>query len=212
MGLMPFRLVSGQAIALLLDDVNTDVIIRTLRLSTVERDALGPYAFESLRFTPDGRPDTNCVLNDPRLAGAPVLLAGSNFGSGSSREGAVWALQQRGLRCVIAVSFGEIFRQNCFQNGLLPVTLPRAAVECLAERARRAEPFTVDLQSSRIRAGADIELGFTVDPAKRLALLAGLDDVASTQQRAAAIARWQEEDRQRRPWIWSPAGRGTSVS
>src|SRR5215475_4217104 len=115
--MQPFSKVVGPAAYLPRDNVDTDVIIRIERLTNVEREQLGGYAFEALRFSRDGTEDPDFVLNRPAFRTAPILIAGTNFGCGSSREGAVWALMARGVRCVIAESFGEIFYNNCFQNG-----------------------------------------------------------------------------------------------
>jgi 3-isopropylmalate/(R)-2-methylmalate dehydratase small subunit len=121
------------------ENVNTDIIIRIERLSLLKRDQLGPHAFEAWRNRPDGTPDPDFILNQPAWAGAPILLAGANFGCGSSREGAVWALNCLGIRAIIAPSFGAIFASNCYQNGTLPVVLPAETVAAFAEIAR-AQP------------------------------------------------------------------------
>jgi 3-isopropylmalate/(R)-2-methylmalate dehydratase small subunit len=131
----PFVTVTGVAAPLLQANIDTDVIIRIERLTG--RADLGHYALEAMRYLPDGSPNPNCVLNEPRFGNAPILLAGRNFGCGSSREGAVTALMAMGVRCVIAPSFGDIFHANCFRNGFLPVELPESAIEKLAEQSRR---------------------------------------------------------------------------
>ena len=140
--------ISGPAAPLMEANVNTDVIVRIERLSDFPRDALAPYAFEAWRYDDTGAEQENFVLNQPPWRGAPILLAGPNFGCGSSREGAVHALNCIGVRVVIAPSFGGIFRNNCYQNGTLPVVLPEATVEAFAEIARTQPdaPFTVDLE------------------------------------------------------------------
>src|SRR5919205_1213678 len=126
--MQPFTKVGGPAAPLLRANVDTDLIIRIERLVGTRREELGPFAFEALRRRADGSEDPDFVLNRPEYRGAPILLAGPNFGCGSSREGAVWALMGAGIRCVIAPSFGDIFFSNCFQNGLLPVVLPEETV------------------------------------------------------------------------------------
>ena len=131
-----FTVHSGRAAAVMRRDIDTDVLIRIERLIENPPDALGPFLFEAWRFRPDGSPDPDFPLNQPRVAGASILLAGPNFGCGSSREHAVWALQSFGIRCVIAPSFGDIFVQNCTQNGVLPVPLPESDLADLSRQAR----------------------------------------------------------------------------
>ncbi|MGJ7500340.1 3-isopropylmalate dehydratase small subunit [Variovorax sp. ZT5P49] len=207
--MQPFTTLQGIAAPLMLDNVDTDVIIRINRLTDLARDQLGPYAFEALRFRADGSEDAECVLNQPLFSSAPILLAGRNFGCGSSREGAVWALANRGIRCVIAESFGDIFIGNCFQNGVLPIVLPRETVDRLADQARSGAPVTVDLQACRIALPDGSQQSFAVDAMKRQALLDGMDDVTRTLKRRTAIAAWQATDRLVRPWIWAPVAATT---
>ena len=138
----PFVTVTGAAAPLMQANIDTDVIIRIERLT--EGADLGHYALEAMRYLPDGSSNPNCVLNYERFRSAPILLAGRNFGCGSSREGAVTALMAMGVRCVIAPSFGDIFHANCFCNGLLPVELPEGAIENLAAQSGNGD-FTVDL-------------------------------------------------------------------
>ncbi len=200
----PFITVQGPAAPLLLDNIDTDIIIRIERLSSLPSAELGPFAFEALRFQADGSETPDCVLNRDAFRQAPILLAGRNFGCGSSREGAVWALAGRGIRCVVAESFGEIFHANCFQNGVLPIVLGRADIEQLASEARDGAPVTVDLSELRIIAPSGRALTFSVDPMKRSALLDGLDELGRTLRQHDAISAWQARDRQMRPWIWQP--------
>lgn len=202
-----FTTVHGPAIPLMLDNVDTDVIVRIERLTSLPRDQLGPYAFEALRHGPDGQEDPGCVLNQPPFRAAPVLLAGRNFGCGSSREGAVWALAARGVRCVIAESFGDIFFGNCFQNGVLPIALARPALAALAAQALDGRPMRVDLDTCTLRSPEGGQQPFSIDAMRRQALLSGLDDLSRTLQRRAAIADWQTRDRLARPWIWDPVRR-----
>ena len=167
------------------------------------RALLGRWAFESLRYTPDGSEQTGCILNDQRLRGAPILIAGSNFGCGSSREGAVWALAGIGIRCVIAASFGDIFHANCFQNGVLPIVLPVEEVAWLAEEAAGLANLRVDLQQQTISAVSGRTIPFDIDASRRKALLRGLDEIGETMQHAADIAAWQNADQANRPWMWN---------
>lgn len=197
-----FTTVTGPAAPLMRANVDTDVIVRIERLTTLGKEALGPYAFEALRYRAEGSEDPGFVLNQPPFRGAPLLLADANFGCGSSREGAVWALQAIGVRCVIAPSFGDIFFANCFQNGLLPIRLPAAQVQALAAQAAGGGAFTVDLHAQRLTAPDGTALPFDVDALRREALLAGLDEIGLSLQHADAIAAWQAQDRALRPWNW----------
>jgi 3-isopropylmalate/(R)-2-methylmalate dehydratase small subunit len=202
MNLQPFTVVTGAAPYLSRANLDTDVIIRIERLTALDRKDLGPYALEALRYLPDGQEDSAFVMNQPAFRGAPILLAGDNFGCGSSREGAVWALQGIGVRCVIAPSFGDIFYSNCFQNGVLPIRLPAADVEALATACADGSPLTVDLQRCRLVASDGIESGFAVDPLRREGLLHGLDDIGLTLKDDVWIREWQHKDRYQRPWAW----------
>jgi 3-isopropylmalate/(R)-2-methylmalate dehydratase small subunit len=204
--MQPFKIVSGPAIPFMRANVDTDVIVRIERLTSLPKDRLGPFAFESLRYRSDGSADPACVLNDPRFLNAPFLLAADNFGCGSSREGAVWALMGLGVRAVIASSYGDIFFSNCFQNGVLPIRLPLDRIEALAGRCAGAQPLTVDLQAQAIRTGDGASLPFDVDATRREALLNGLDDIGLTLRDDALIRAWQDHDRARRPWAWRPVG------
>lgn len=198
-----FTSVSGPAAPFLEPNVNTDVIIRIERLTGVPRGDLGPYAFEALRTPSGDRPEPDFILDRPAFRGAPILVAGRNFGCGSSREGAVWALMGLGLRAVIAESFGDIFFNNCFQNGLLPVVLPQETVDRLAAEAGTGAPVTIDLVACEVRAPSGAVIPFAVDPQRRQALLEGLDEIGATLKRDAEIIAWQARDRAARPWIWA---------
>ena len=200
----PFTTVSGPAAPLMASNVNTDIIIRIERLMLMARDQLGAYAFEAWRTRPDGTPDPDFVLNQPAWANAPILLAGANFGCGSSREGAVWALNCIGIRAIIAPSFGAIFASNCYQNGTLPVILPAETVETFAEiaRAQPDAPFTVDLERRVVVPPNAAPVPFEIDELRRQSLLTGLDDIALTTGRLDEIAAFQAADRAVRPWVY----------
>ena len=206
MSMTPFTIVTGTAVPLLRPNVDTDVIVRIERLTSLGKDELGRYAFEALRYRDDGSDDPDCVFNQPTFRGAPFLLAGPNFGCGSSREGAVWALQGLGIRCVIAPSYGDIFYSNCFQNGVLPIRLPLDQVEALAAKCARGAALKVDLEAQEIEAPDDTMISFEVDPLRREALLHGLDDIGLTLKDDALIRAWQARDAIERPWAW-PAER-----
>ena len=196
-----FSTLTGHAAPLLRDNIDTDIIIRVERLTGTSRESMGAVAFEAWRFRPDGSENPEFVLNQPRYRGAPILLAGANFGCGSSREGAVWAMMGMGLRCVIAESFGDIFFNNCFQNGLLPVRLPAGTVRRLAEAAGA---ITVDLTAQEVVSTDGERAPFDIEPMRRTALLEGLDEIGLTLKHRPAITRYQDVDRVERPWVWLP--------
>ena len=197
-----FTRVTGPAAALLRSNVDTDVIVRIERLTSLAREQLGRYAFEALRIRKDGSEDPDFILNRPAFRGAPILIAAENFGCGSSREGAVWALMAVGIECVIAESFGDIFYNNCFQNGMLPITLPAATVKQLARETADGSPLTVDLAERVILTPQGEAVAFDVDAQQREALIAGLDEISSTLKLQGGIAQWESRDRVERPWIW----------
>ena len=198
-----FTTLTGAAAPLMRDNIDTDVIIRVERLTGTTKASMGAVAFEAWRFRPDGGEDPDFVLNRPGFRGAPILVTGANFGCGSSREGAVWAMMGMGLRCVIAESFGDIFYGNCFQNGLLPVRLPPGAVQRLAEQcAGGGAQVTVDLERQAVTFPQGEQASFSIEPMRRTAMLAGLDEIGLTLRHADAIAGFQARDRAARPWIW----------
>ncbi|MGY6118618.1 3-isopropylmalate dehydratase small subunit [Paraburkholderia strydomiana] len=190
-----FQTVSGPAAPLLRRDVDTDIIIRIERLTGLPKDQLGQYAFEVWRG-----PDF--VLDREPFIGAPILIAGANFGCGSSREAAVWALQGLGIRVVIAPSFGEIFMSNCFQNGVLPVALPEQQVANLAAQAQSGAAVTADLDTCVITAPDGTSFPFQVDPVRREMLIEGADEMSLTLRRQDLIRQWQADDARRRPWVY----------
>jgi len=200
-----FITITGPAAPLLWANIDTDMIIPVQRLVGASRTGLGPYGFERFRYRADGSENPDFPLNREPFRGSPILLAGPNFGCGSSREGAVWALMGMGVRCVIAPSFGDIFFNNCFQNGLLPVRLPEEVVRRIAEETE-ASPgnarTTVDLERQVVVTPWGEEVSFAVDARKKEAMLEGLDEIALTKRRAEEIAAWQARDRAARPWAW----------
>lgn len=199
----PFSTVRGLAVPLLVDNLDTDTIIRIEHLLDGGRGDLRPHAFEMLRRRADGSPDPTCALNAPDLADAPILLGGRNFGCGSSREPAVWAIRSLGVRVVVAESFGDIFANNCCQNGLLAVRLPHDTLEALAVEADARRPLMVDLGETRIMTSDGRSFAFTIDAWQRQRLLAGGDELTLLLRERAAIDAWQSADRAARPWIWS---------
>jgi len=179
-------------------NVDTDLIIRVERCTGTPRERLGDYAFEMIRFGADGKPDPAFVLNQPKYKGAKILVCGEFFGTGSSREMAVWALAGMGIRCLIAPSYGQIFYGNCFQNGLLPIVVPSSVVNGLMEEAAKGRTFEVDLEKQTIN-GA---IRFEVEPRRRKMLLDGLDELGLTLAMEPKIAAFEAADRSRRPWIY----------
>ncbi|MCW5730910.1 MAG: 3-isopropylmalate dehydratase small subunit [Alphaproteobacteria bacterium] len=193
------------AAPLMRQNVDTDVIIRIERLIEADRARLGEHAFEAWRFLPDGSENPDFLLNREPYRRAKILLNGVNFGCGSSREGAVWALMGLGIRCVIAPSFGEIFFNNCFQNGVLPVVLPAASVQEIADEVA-GDPaerlVTVDLEAQQVIAPSGKVHGFEIDPLRRTGLLEGLDEIGLTLRRETEIAAFQARDAKARPWVY----------
>lgn len=202
--MQPLTTISGPAAPLMAANVDTDIIIRIERLSGLDRDALAPYAFEAWRYDDEGRERPDFVLSRAPWRGAPILLAGPNFGCGSSREGAVWALNAAGIRVVIAPSFGGIFRNNCYQNATLPLVLPAETVEAFAEIARTQPeaPFTVDLERQVVVPPNGAPVPFEIDALRRRALQKGVDDLGLTADYAPRIDEFQAHDRSARPWVW----------
>ena len=190
-------------------NVDTDRIIRVERCARTPRAEMGRWAFELERFNADGSDNAGFVLNRPPFRGAGILVAGENFGCGSSREMAVWAVAGMGIRCVIAPSFGEIFAGNCFQNGVLPIRLPAAVVAELQARLAAATPdtperatLTVDLRQQLVFTPWGEPVPFQVEPLRREALLEGLDPIGVTLKRVAAIDAFEARQRVARPWVW----------
>jgi 3-isopropylmalate/(R)-2-methylmalate dehydratase small subunit len=190
-------------------NVDTDRIIRVERCARVAREDMGLWAFEADRFLAGGGENPAFVFHRAPFRGAGILVAGPNFGCGSSREMAVWAIAGMGIRCVIAPSFGEIFRNNCFQNGVLAVQLPADVVERLLARLSAAPgdapaqaTLTVDLTRNEIRTPWGEALSFDVEPLQREGLLQGLDPIGLTLQRAGEIDAYQARMRGARPWVF----------
>jgi 3-isopropylmalate/(R)-2-methylmalate dehydratase small subunit len=198
----PFTVVRGVAAPLMRPDVDTDV----LAPAHGGRGDPARSCFAPIRYLPDGREDPSFVLNQGPFRGAPILLAGHNFGCGSSRENAVWSLQALGIRCVIAPSFGDIFFGNCFQNGLLPIVLEAQTLDWLAEEAAAGTPMVVDLRSSALTSPGGTTIPFAVNPTRREQLLDGLDDLTLGLRRLDLVRAFQAADRQRRPWIYDIPG------
>jgi len=183
-------------------NLDTDQIIPKQFLKTVDREGLSQGLFYDLRFDAEGKPRPDFVLNDPRYAGAGVLITGDNFGCGSSREHAPWALLDNGIRCVIAPSFADIFYNNCFQNGLLPVALPEAAVRALMEEAKGGNHvFSIDLPSQTVMSPSGQRFSFEIDPARKAKMLAGLDAIGETLEHRQEIDVYEMRHALAQPWL-----------
>ena len=194
MSLEPFIVHTGRVAALPRANVDTDQIIPKQFLKRVERTGFGPALFFDWRYLDDGSPDPAFELNAPKAQGATLLIAGENFGCGSSREHAPWALAQYGFRAILAPSFADIFHSNCCQNGLLPVTLPERAVQELLRRYDAASDgyeLTVDLLTTTVRDARGFESAFDIAAYRREMLLHGLDEIGRTLQHEAAIAAFE---------------------
>ncbi|RMF74000.1 MAG: 3-isopropylmalate dehydratase small subunit, partial [Alphaproteobacteria bacterium] len=187
--MQPFHRVTSIPIPLLRDNIDTDIIMPARHLKTVTRSGLGRHVFENWRTHPDGSPDPAFPLNDSRYANATILVAGRNFGCGSSREHAVWGLVDFGIRAVIAESFADIFASNAVKNGLLTVELPRAALTRIAAEGEAGRAVTVDLEACCVTLADGQAYSFAIDPFRRRCLLEGLDEVALTLARHAEAIR-----------------------
>jgi len=198
-----FTKVKGIAAPLPMVNVDTDRIIPKQFLKTIKRTGLGKYLFNDLRYDLQGKEIADFVLNKPPYRQAQILIAGENFGCGSSREHAPWALLDFGIRCVIAPSFADIFYNNCFKNGVLPLVLPQAQVDKLMALAQKPDTLiTVDLETQTVSAYPDnTNFSFTIEPFRRECLLKGLDDIALTEQHAGDIATYEKKQKTERPWL-----------
>jgi 3-isopropylmalate/(R)-2-methylmalate dehydratase small subunit len=199
----PLVAIEAVAVPLLRDNVDTDAIIPSREMKTVSKFGLADGLFAGWRYvsTTSREPDQGFVLNDPRFRGAQILISGANFGCGSSREHAVWALAEYGFRVVIAPSFSPIFRANCIRNGIAPVMLAHAAVAELAAGAAAGDSVSVDLRSMVVRQ-SDKQWSFDLDDEARTMLMEGLDTIQLTLKKNTEIGRFRERDAARRPWVY----------
>ncbi len=198
-----FKKISGIAAPLPLINVDTDMIIPKQFLKTIKRSGLGVNLFDEMRYDDDGNEIPDFVLNRPQYREAQILVAGDNFGCGSSREHAPWALLDFGIRCVIAPGFADIFFNNCFKNGILPIVLPQEQVDILMREAEKGANarIEVDLEAQTVSTSEGTVLSFEVDPFKKHCLLEGLDDIGLTLEKAAAIDAFEAQAAQARPWV-----------
>ena len=209
-----FAIVTGLTVPLDRPNVDTDAIIPKQFLKSIKRSGFGPNLFDEWRYLDHGEPgmdnskrplNPDFVLNQARYRNAAILLARENFGCGSSREHAVWALQDAGLRVVIAPSFADIFYNNCFKNGVLPIVLPADTVDTLftATMASPGYTLTVDLQAQQIHTPEQDVIGFDIDPFRKDCLLRGLDDIGLTLQHAGDIRAFEQRHREAAPWLFN---------
>ncbi len=198
-----FTKLTGVAAPMPLVNIDTDMIIPKQFLKTIQRSGLGKNLFDEMRYDDQGNERPDFVLNQPAYRRAEIIVAGDNFGCGSSREHAPWALLDFGIRCVISTSFADIFFNNCFKNGILPVVLPQEAVDELMDDARKGENarITVDLESQTVTGSDGKSYAFDVDPFKKHCLLNGLDDIGLTLEKAAAIDSFEGKAATLRPWV-----------
>ena len=198
-----FTKLTAVAAPLPMINVDTDRIIPKQFLKTIKRTGLSKGLFYDLRHDEDGTPKPGFVLDQPAYKDAKILVAGENFGCGSSREHAPWALLDAGIRCVIAPSFGDIFYNNCFKNGILPIVLPQEQVDLLMDDAKRGANaiVTVDLEKQEITGPDGGTVHFDVDPFRKHCLINGLDDIGLTLQKADKIDAYEARQRQGEPWL-----------
>jgi 3-isopropylmalate/(R)-2-methylmalate dehydratase small subunit len=198
-----YEKLTGIAAPMPLINIDTDMIIPKVFLKTIKRSGLGVNLFAEMRYNDDGSEKGDFVLNQPAYRDAEIIVAGDNFGCGSSREHAPWAIKDFGVRCVVSTGFADIFFNNCFKNGILPIVLPKEQVDLLmkdAEKGANAR-MTVDLEAQEITTSDGDVIAFDVDAFKKHCLLEGLDDISLTLAKADAIQSFEEQAQQSRPWV-----------
>lgn len=198
-----FKTITSSAAPLAIINIDTDMIIPKDYLKTIKRTGLGKGLFAEMRFNEDGSEKPDFILNNPAYRNAQVLVAGDNFGCGSSREHAPWALLDFGIKCVISTSFADIFYNNCFKNGILPIIVPQRELDMLMEDAQRGSnaTLTVDLESQTIKGPDGGEIKFEIDPGRKHRLLEGIDDIGESLQKTDAIDKFEAEMQESRPWV-----------
>lgn len=198
-----FEKITGVAAPMPLVNIDTDMIIPKVFLKTIKRSGLGVSLFDEMRFDRQGNEIADFVLNQPAYRSAEILVAGDNFGCGSSREHAPWAIKDFGIRCVISTSFADIFFNNCFKNGILPIVFPQDVVDVLMEDARKGANarMTVDLVSQVVTTSDGQEFPFEVDSFKKHCLIEGLDDIGLSLEKVSAIDAFEATASQSRPWV-----------
>ncbi|MCF8473297.1 MAG: 3-isopropylmalate dehydratase small subunit [Emcibacter sp.] len=199
-----FTRLSAIAAPLPMANIDTDMIIPQQYLKTIKRTGLGVSAFSNIRYHDDGSEREDFILNKPAYRKAEILIAGENFGCGSSREHAPWALKDFGLKCIIAPSFADIFYGNCFKNGLLPIKLPQETIDLLLDDASRGANaiITVDLENQEISGPDGGKVSFEIDPYRKHCLLNGLDDIGLTLEKKDKIKDFEAQKRLSQPWLF----------
>ncbi len=199
-----FNKLQGVAAPMDMINIDTDKIIPKLHLRTIKRTGLGKVVFDELRFNTDGSEKPDFVLNQEPYRGAKILVAGDNFGCGSSREHAPWALLDFGIRCIISTSFADIFYNNCFKNGILPIAVAQEELDVLmTDAADRDNPvLTIDLEAMEITRPNGLKISFSIDAFRRDCLLNGLDDIGLTMQKVDKIDAFETAQRQQQPWLY----------
>ena len=197
-----FTKLTGIAAPMPLVNIDTDMIIPKQFLKTIARTGLGKNLFDEMRYTLDGKEIPEFVLNQPAYRKAEILVAGENFGCGSSREHAPWALLDFGIRCVISTSFADIFYNNCFKNGILPIVMPQEVVDTLMNDAKKGANArqTIDLEAQTVTTSDGQVFPFTVDSHRKHCLLNGLDDIGLTLEKASAIDTFEKKNATLHPW------------
>ncbi len=195
-----FKTLTAIAAPLPIENVDTDAIIPKQFLTTIKRTGLKDGLFYEMRYTVDGKKIEDFILHKPPFDKAQILVSGINFGCGSSREHAPWALLDFGIRCVIAPSFADIFFNNCFKNGILPLVLPKENVDTLMGYAANGVPLTVDLEKQTVMAGNE-SFSFNVEPFRKHCLMNGLDDIGLTLEKLNAIADYEKKQKETTPWL-----------
>ena len=200
-----FDQLTGVAAPLNILNIDTDMIIPKQFLKTIKRSGLGANLFDEMRFTQDGEEIADFVLNREPYRGAEIIVAGDNFGCGSSREHAPWALLDFGIRCVISTSFADIFYNNCFKNGILPITVSADHRDALMADAADVEnpELSIDLETQTIRRPNGVEVGFDIDPFRKKCLLEGLDDIGLTLEKGGSIDSFEATRADEKPWLYT---------
>ena len=198
-----FKPINSSAAPLAIINIDTDMIIPKDYLKTIKRTGLGKGLFAEMRFNEDGSENPDFILNKPAYRNAEILVAGDNFGCGSSREHAPWALLDYGIKCVISTSFADIFYNNCFKNGILPIIVTQQQLDALMEDAERGSNATlsVDLESQTINGPDGGEIKFDIDPNRKHRLLEGIDDIGESLQKKKSIDAYEEKIGETRPWV-----------
>ena len=198
-----FEKLSGIAAPMPLINIDTDMIIPKVFLKTIKRSGLGVNLFDEMRYQDDGSETPDFVLNMPQYRETEILVAGDNFGCGSSREHAPWAIKDFGIRCVISTSYADIFFNNCFKNGILPIVLPKAQVDVLMKDAEKGSNarIEVDLEAQTVTTSDGETFSFEVDAFKKHCLLNGLDDIGLTMEKAASIDAYESKLQVSHPWV-----------